>query len=132
MDAGSGPDSEVAPDAALCRLATYGTLAPGRPNHHQLDGLHGRWLAGQVCGTLVDAGWGAGLGYPALILDPDGPAVDVQIFESVDLPAHWSRLDEFEGPGYRRVVTTVRAHAGDVDAYIYVMAQPRFVGESVR
>ena len=25
-----------------CRLITYGTLAPGRANHHQLDGLDGR------------------------------------------------------------------------------------------
>jgi len=28
------------------RLATYGTLAPGRPNHHHLDGLDGRWFDG--------------------------------------------------------------------------------------
>jgi gamma-glutamylcyclotransferase (GGCT)/AIG2-like uncharacterized protein YtfP len=80
-------------------LATYGTLAPGRPNHHQLDGLDGQWSQGQVCGTLVDAGWGAGLGYPALVLDARGTPVDVQVFESVELPAHWSRLDQFEGPG---------------------------------
>jgi gamma-glutamylcyclotransferase (GGCT)/AIG2-like uncharacterized protein YtfP len=108
-------------DAALCRLATYGSLAPGRPNHHQLNGLDGRWVDGHVYGTLVDAGWGAGLGYPALILDPDGSPIDVQIFESVDLPDHWSRLDEFEGPGYQRVVATVRTASGDVDASIYVI-----------
>ena len=29
---------------AECRLVAYGTLASGRPNHHQLDGLNGRWL----------------------------------------------------------------------------------------
>ena len=108
---------------ALHRLATYGSLAPGRPNHHQLDGLEGRWLAGQVNGMLVDAGWGAGLGYPALILDPDGSPIDVDVFESVDLPAHWARLDVFEGPGYQRVVTTVRTSTGDVDASIYVLVQ---------
>ena len=84
------------------KLATYGTLAPGRPNHHQLDGLRGHWLARQVSGMQVDAGWGAGLGYPALVLDPDGSAIRVDVFESVDLPAHWSRLDAFEGPGYQR------------------------------
>lgn len=108
---------------ALCRLATYGSLAPGRSNHRQLDGLTGRWLEGHVYGTLVDAGWGAGLGYPALILDPDGSAVDVQVFESDDLPAHWSRLDEFEGSGYERVVTTVRTPEGDVRASIYVLRE---------
>ena len=113
----------VDPDAALCRLATYGTLAPGRPNHHQLDGLDGRWLEGHVHGTLVRAGWGASLGYPALILDAHGAAIDVSVFESVDLPAHWSPLDEFEGSGYQRVVTTVRTSAGDVEASIYVLRE---------
>ena len=107
-------------NAARYRLATYGTLAPGRPNHHQLDGLDGRWLEGHVYGTLVDAGWGASLGYPALVLDSGGTAVEVHVFESLDLPAHWSRLDEFEGPGYERVVTTVHTSDGDVEASIYV------------
>ena len=112
---------DVGPDAARYRLATYGTLAPGRPNHHQLDGLGGRWLDGHVYGTLVDAGWGADLGYPALMLDPHGTAIDVRVFESADLPAHWSRLDEFEGPGYQRVVTTVRTSEGDLEASVYVV-----------
>ena len=30
---------------------------------------------------------------------PPGPPLEVQLFESVDLPAHWPRLDEFGGPG---------------------------------
>jgi gamma-glutamylcyclotransferase (GGCT)/AIG2-like uncharacterized protein YtfP len=103
------------------RLATYGSLAPGRPNHHQLDGLKGRWSRGHVHGRLVDAGWGAGLGYPALVLDSDAVAVEVDVFESADLPAHWSRLDDFEGPGYRRVATTVSTTTGELDAFIYVL-----------
>lgn len=111
----------VDPDAAHYRLATYGTLAPGRPNHHQLDGLDGRWLQGHIHGTLVDAGWGAGLGYPALLLDAHGPLVDVQVFESADLPAHWSRLDEFEGSGYQRAVAVVHTPASDMAASIYVL-----------
>jgi gamma-glutamylcyclotransferase (GGCT)/AIG2-like uncharacterized protein YtfP len=114
-------ESGTALDAADYRLVTYGSLAPGGPNHHQLAGLEGRWFQGQVYGTLVHAGWGASLGYPALILDPDGSAIDVYVFESVDLPAYWSRLDEFEGPGYQRVVTAVRMPEGDVDASIYVL-----------
>jgi gamma-glutamylcyclotransferase (GGCT)/AIG2-like uncharacterized protein YtfP len=105
---------------AARRLVTYGTLAPGRPNHHQLAGLEGRWLWGAVTGTLVPAGWGAELGFPALVLDPDAPEVEVQLFESSDLPGHWSRLDDFEGPGYERVVTTVRTERGLLEASIYV------------
>jgi gamma-glutamylcyclotransferase (GGCT)/AIG2-like uncharacterized protein YtfP len=106
------------------RLATYGSLAPGRPNHHHLDGLDGRWFQGRVHGRFIDAGWGSALGYPALILDPTGPAVEVYIFESIDLPAHWARLDTFEGPGYQRVVTTVHAATGDTEASIYVLHAP--------
>jgi hypothetical protein len=44
--------------------------------------------------------------------------VAAQVFESTDLPAHRPRLDEFEGHGYERVVTTVHTYAGDVDASI--------------
>jgi hypothetical protein len=29
---------------------------------------------------LVDAGWGASLGYPALVLDPAGSAIGVDVF----------------------------------------------------
>lgn len=112
-------------NTALHRLATYGSLAPGRPNQRQLDGLEGRWFVGHVSGMLVHAGWGAGLGYPALVLDPDGSDIKVEVFESVDLPPHWERLDAFEGPGYRCVVTTVHTSVGDVDAFIYVLVETR-------
>jgi gamma-glutamylcyclotransferase (GGCT)/AIG2-like uncharacterized protein YtfP len=106
------------------RLATYGSLAPGRPNHHHVAGLGGGWFPGEVSGRLVEAGWGASLGYPALVLDPDGSPIDVQVLESDDLPAHWSRLDDFEGPGYERVLTTVHTATGDVEAYVYVLTAP--------
>jgi hypothetical protein len=56
-----------------------------------------------------------------LILDPEGSAIGVRVFESVELQAHWSRLDDFEGPGYQRVVTTVHMPEGDVEASIYVL-----------
>lgn len=101
------------------RLAVYGTLAPGRPNHHQLGGLTGTWRPGTVDGMLVEQGWGAALGYPALVLDPAGPPVAVQIFESADLPDHWDRLDAFEGAGYLRVAVDVATQGGLVDAWIY-------------
>lgn len=60
-----------------------------------------------------------------LILDPRGPAVDVHLFESLDLRDHWCRLDELEGDGYRRVVTQVQTPDGEVNAYIYVLASHR-------
>ena len=107
--------------SADTRLATYGTLAPGRVNNDQLADLKGYWRQGTVRGRLVEAGWGAELGYPGLILDPSGQAIEVYIFESSELPNHWLRLDELEGAGYRRVVTQVCTVDGDLDASIYVI-----------
>lgn len=119
-DDGHDHDRDGSGDAGH-RLVVYGTLAPGRPNHSQLAGLDGRWSRGQLRGRLVGAGWGASLGYPGLVLDPHAGVIDVQVFESADLLAHWSRLDEFEGPGYRRVVTKVRLPVGEVEASVYVL-----------
>lgn len=116
--------SHGATGGAEIRLATYGTLAPGRENHGELSDLPGRWLAGHVRGTLVEGGWGAALGYPALILDADAAPIEVLVFESEALVDHWDRLDAFEGPGYRRVTVDVAAPQGDLAASIYVLAEP--------
>ncbi len=59
---------------------------------------------------------------PDWSLDSLGPVVHVYLFESAELPDYWPRLDEFEGTGYRRVVTQVRTAGGDLDAWIYVIA----------
>ena len=111
-----GTTGDAFADGAEMRLATYGTLAPGRQNHEQLADLPGRWLEGHVHGSLIDAGWGAKLGFPALVLDSDGPRVEVCVFESEALPDHWHRLDAFEGPGYRRATLHVSTPAS-----IYVL-----------
>ncbi|MBI4891781.1 MAG: gamma-glutamylcyclotransferase [Acidobacteria bacterium] len=105
------------------RLAVYGSLAPGEVNHHQLEGLKGRWIRGSVRGRRYEAGWGQWIGFPGLVLDAEGPEVAVQVFESADLPEHWARLDEFEGPGYRRVeVAVTLVEGGVVRAYVYELA----------
>jgi gamma-glutamylcyclotransferase (GGCT)/AIG2-like uncharacterized protein YtfP len=64
------------------------------------------------------------MGFPGLILDPRGPSLDVDLFDSTDLPQHWARLDEFEGSGYRRAVTTVKTAECNLSAWIYVLAEP--------
>jgi gamma-glutamylcyclotransferase (GGCT)/AIG2-like uncharacterized protein YtfP len=103
------------------RLAVYGSLAPGEVNHAQLAGLSGTWRDGSVRGDLLEAGWGATLGFRALVWRADGPEVPVKLFESDELPAHWARLDAFEGEGYRRIVVPVRMAEGEVGANIYVL-----------
>ena len=103
------------------RLATYGTLAPGRQNHGQLSDLPGRWIVGHVRGTLIEAGWVRTWGYPGLVLDPDEAPIEVFVFESRALPEHWPRLDTFEGAGYRRIAVDVRTAEGVLPASIYVI-----------
>jgi hypothetical protein len=61
-------------------------------------------------------------GYPGIVLDPDGPTVGVQLFESEDLPDHWTSLNEFEGSGYLRTVAGVSTAEDDLRASIYVLA----------
>ncbi len=108
-----------ATDDADRRLACYGTLRPGQPNHHQLADLHGHWRMGAVRGRLVEKGWGAERGHPALVLDDSASPVEVSLFESDDLPKHWPRLDAFEGADYERVLVRVDTADGTVDAWIY-------------
>ena len=104
---------------AMRRLAVYGTLRPGEPNHHQLSALRGAWSPGSVRGQVYENGWE---GYPGLVLNSVGAVVAVAVFASDDLPDHWPRLDAFEGEGYRRVVTDVSTAGGVVKACIYVLA----------
>lgn len=105
------------------RLATYGTLGPGKLNHHHVSMIEGTWTTGTVRGFLHEAGWGADLGFPAIVLDATGPEVSVDLLESEELSEHLDRLDLFEGPGYDRVLTTVATPEGEVEAFIYVLAQ---------
>jgi gamma-glutamylcyclotransferase (GGCT)/AIG2-like uncharacterized protein YtfP len=106
------------------RLAVYGTLRPGEANHHMLADLPGTWERGTVRGRLHRTGWGMTFGFPALIWDPGAPPVPVQVLTSRELPAHWARLDAFEGNAYRRVVVPVRIGADSVLANVYVLRQP--------
>ncbi|GAA1489880.1 gamma-glutamylcyclotransferase family protein [Brachybacterium sacelli] len=102
------------------RLFVYGTLVPGRPNEHVPSEVDGRGERGSVRGYLREHGWGATLGYPAIVLAEDGQEVSGMVLSSEDLAEHWGRLDDFEGEGYARVDATVRLADGtDVQAQIY-------------
>ena len=105
--------------SADIRLATYGTLIPGEVNHHQLGELKGTWTTGTVRGRLFEEGWGADLGCPGMVPDPEGQEIAVHVFESPDLPDHWARLDAFEGAEYRREPIQVMTDAGAIEASIY-------------
>jgi gamma-glutamylcyclotransferase (GGCT)/AIG2-like uncharacterized protein YtfP len=106
------------------RLFVYGTLAPGRPNAHVLAAVPGTWQPAAVRGTLYPEGWGAAAGYPGIVLDEIGSEVEGFIFSSDELAAHWMRLDEFEGAGYKRVLARATLEDGTiVDAYVYALSE---------
>jgi gamma-glutamylcyclotransferase (GGCT)/AIG2-like uncharacterized protein YtfP len=90
-------------------LATYGTLAPGRPNHHVVAPLGGEWAEGLIEGDLIPSGWGAELGYPGFRPRAGGEAVAVWVLRASRLAGAWSELDRFEGEGYRRILVPVFA-----------------------
>ena len=114
------------------RLFVYGTLAPGRPNEHILAEVPGKWEPATIMGTLLPDGWGAAVGYPGIILDEHGDEVEGLLFSSDSLAEHWARLDEFEGEGYARVLTTVERKDGTpVEAYVYRLRGERPSKEAV-
>ncbi|MEO1749118.1 MAG: gamma-glutamylcyclotransferase family protein [Pseudomonadota bacterium] len=105
------------------RLATYGTLAPGRGNHHHVSDLAGRWwFTGSANGILYEEGWGSDQGCPGMVPSPEGEAIAVHILEASDLPAYWDRLDAFEGDEYQRVIVPVKLDGGEtLDCSIYAL-----------
>jgi len=108
------------------RLAVYGSLAPGRSNHDVIAGVPGTWTTGRVEGRLIHLGWGADLGYPALIPEPGSDNwIDAWILESDELAHHWARLDEFEGAEYERVTIDVHTADAIVVAEIYRLRPDR-------
>lgn len=106
------------------RLAVYGSLAPGKENHHVVADLAGSWEEGFVRGVLHPEGWGATMGYPALRWDPGGERIAVHLLTSDDLPGAWPRLDRFEGPAYRRIwIPVERPGKEPVVANLYALTE---------
>lgn len=92
---------------AMIRLAAYGSLRPGRENHHLVADLRGTWQRGHVRGLLHPGGGEGRERWAKLTLDESGPEVEVEVLESQDLLARWDELDRFEGAAYRRQLVIV-------------------------
>lgn len=88
-------------------LAAYGTLAPGRSNHHIVQPFGGDWCEGLIEGDLFQVGWGAALGYPGFRPRSGGECVTAHVLKSKLLSNGWELLDAFEGPGYWRILVPV-------------------------
>ncbi len=89
-------------------LVVYGTLAPGRANHNQVEHIVGTWRDDvYVEGELLNTGWGIQFGYPMIRWKPGGSQVASYLLTSEMLPSYWADLDHFEGPEYCRILVPV-------------------------
>ncbi len=84
------------------RIAVYGTLAPGKPNASVIADIKGEWKQGTVVGNVHKQD-----GLHAFRWTDNGNTVGVQVLVTSDLKAHLERLDQFEGPRYRRILVPV-------------------------
>ena len=104
------------------RLAVYGTLAPGRPNHYVVAPLGGEWTEGVVEGDLSAEGWGAALGYPAFRPRVGGAAVAVRVLNASALARAWAEIDRFEGAEYQRILVPVFRPGPADERHLYTVA----------
>mgnify|MGYP006282744389 CR=1 FL=1 len=115
--AGAADGDAEARLGAGARLFAYGTLRPGEPNHHVVAGIAGRWLPGTVAGTVWTCPAGSHAGLPALTLGAG--LAEGMVLLSPALPAHWPRLDAFEGALYARLLARVETPEGPFAANVY-------------
>ena len=67
--------------------------------------------------TVDDTPYGGGAG---MVMKPQPWSEALtHVLDSADLPAHWARLDDFEGEGYARIPLSVHTPDGQVEAFIY-------------
>ncbi|MBX3240870.1 MAG: gamma-glutamylcyclotransferase [Chitinophagaceae bacterium] len=105
-------------------LVVYGTLAPGQINHYIISHIKGKWQPAVIRGSLTETGRGSAMGYKSFIPAPDtttGAIIDAFVLESDELEANWTLLDDFEGDGYRRILTRYEM-TGNRTGYGYVYA----------
>lgn len=102
----------------------YGTLAPGKPNHHLIKDIAGTWHKAEVKGKLEKDGWGADLGYNGFrhSTGADQQVIPAVVLIAEDMHANWKRLDEFEGEGYQRLLARFELSNGTYGiGYIYAL-----------
>jgi len=97
------------------KLVTYGTLAPGQPNHGVVEGISGTWTRCVVRGSVRHQ-----LGFPVLTWNPSGPEVNAHLLISADLPNWWLRIDRFEGSNYKRHLIPALWNGEVILANVYI------------
>ena len=104
------------------RLFVYGTLGPGQSHEHLLKKISGHWQAATMHGRLHPNGLGPTFGYPTLDIRFGDELIYGHVYYSRQLPRLWKSLDDYEGRGYRRVVSRVHLPNGQtVMAWVYAL-----------
>lgn len=98
------------------KLISYGTLAPGQPNHSLISDLTGEWEECVIQGTMNREN-----GLSRFSWNPRGAEQTASLFTSDALARNWDRIDRFEGKGYRRHLIPAKTQAGIAIGYAYVV-----------
>src|SRR5512138_1610394 len=97
---------------ASVKLAIYGTLAPGKVNHHHIADLGGTWHDAAMRGRLDRVPCGIHEGLPAIVVGPEEPLHPVKLLVCDALPANWPRLDAFEDAEKQRLLVPLEGEGG--------------------
>ena len=89
-------------DYPMNRLAIYGTLRRGEPNHKIIEHIAGEWVNGFVRGRIEEH-----YGFPFFARGDQGGMVPVEVLISSGLSGSLERIDGFEGVWYRRTLVPV-------------------------
>jgi gamma-glutamylcyclotransferase (GGCT)/AIG2-like uncharacterized protein YtfP len=89
-----------------------------------VEHIQGVWKKAKIQGKVERKGWGAELGFPGFRVGTknDQSNIDAFVFLSSELNHHWPRLDDFEGPEYRRILAKYKSEDGKTGVgYIYAI-----------
>ncbi|RXM39175.1 gamma-glutamylcyclotransferase [Chryseobacterium sp. CH21] len=107
------------------RLIIYGTLAPGKPNHHKMTHIKGDWKPAILKGGKLETkGWGAELGFNGYVPTEENEQADIPCYVlfSDNLNENWDFLDGFEGEGYKRILANYELEDGQQGiGYLYAI-----------
>jgi predicted metal-dependent HD superfamily phosphohydrolase/gamma-glutamylcyclotransferase (GGCT)/AIG2-like uncharacterized protein YtfP len=123
-EAAEAARAQAAFAGAHTKLAVYGSLGPGRENEHVMTAIGGDWREGYAMpGVRQDKGWGAAIGYPGVVWKTGPAVIEVSLFASDALPAHWAELDAFEGEEYARLYVELKGPVREA-AFTYALREP--------
>lgn len=88
------------------KLVAYGTLQPSKVNHSVLEPLTVKeWTKVQIEGKFTERQDGL----RSFKWRESSTRQTAMLLKSPQLPSFWTRLDEFEGAGYKRILVTALA-----------------------